>query len=192
MIVIDKIILSDEIIEKQFVCNLTACKGACCVEGDSGAPLEAAEVKMLESISKKVLPYLTDEGKAAIEAQGTSVTEEGEARTPLINNRACAYVTFDEKGTALCAIEKAYNDKQIDFKKPVSCHLYPIRIKKYEDFEAVNYSSWDICDPACTLGKELQVPVYKFLKEPLIRKYGEDFYNVLDQVASGTTQQEQE
>lgn len=177
-------IVSEEIIEKDFVCNLSACKGACCIDGDAGAPLEQSETEILKDIYPKIKHLLRPEGIAAIEQQGTYiVTEFNEFETPLIDGADCAYVIFDKKGTALCGIEEAYNQKVIDWKKPVSCHLYPIRVKDYTEFSAVNYDKWEICDDACTLGKELQVPVYKFVKEALIRKFGEDWYAQLEAVA---------
>lgn len=184
MFQLGKTIVSEDIIQKDFVCNLTACKGACCIDGDAGAPLELEETKILEAIYDKVKPLLRPEGIAAIEAQGTFITTDfGDFETPLINDADCAYVIFDGKGTALCALEEAYNKGLTDWKKPVSCHLYPIRIKEYSEFSAVNYERWDICDPACSLGKELQVPIYKFVKEALIRKFGEDWYAELERVA---------
>lgn len=184
MFQLGKTIVSEEIIEKDFVCNLSACKGACCVDGDAGAPLELEETKILEDIYSKVKPFLRKEGISAIEVQGTFTTNDfGEHETPLIDGADCAYVFFDKKGTALCGIEEAYNQGVIDWKKPVSCHLYPIRVKDYTEFSAVNYHKWEICDDACTLGKELQVPVYKFVKQALIRKFGEDWYMELEKVA---------
>ena len=184
MFQLGKTIISEDIIEKDFVCNLSACKGACCIDGDAGAPLSKEEAQILEDIYPKVKPFLRKKGIEAIEAQGTSTTNEwDEIETPLINGEDCAYVIFDEKNTALCAIEEAYNQGEISWKKPVSCHLYPIRVKEYTEFSAVNYEKWDICDDACTLGKELQVPVYKFVKEALIRKFGEDWYTELEKVA---------
>ncbi|MDX1270719.1 DUF3109 family protein [Bizionia paragorgiae] len=185
MFQLGKTIVSEAIIEKDFVCNLSACKGACCIDGDAGAPLTKEETEILEDVYPKVKPYLRQEGIDAIEAQGTfTVSEFGEFETPLINGADCAYVIFDEKKTALCALEEAYNQGDITWKKPVSCHLYPIRIKDYSEFSAVNYEKWDICDDACSLGKELQVPVYKFVKEALIRKFGEDWYAELEKVAA--------
>lgn len=176
-------IVSEDVLEKEFVCNLSACHGACCVDGDAGAPLTEDETKILEHIYPKVKPLLRPEGVAAIEAQGTWVVgTDGDLETPLIDNRDCAYVIFDGP-TALCGIEQAYNQKLIDWKKPVSCHLYPIRIKEFSSFSAVNYDKWDICDPACTLGKELEVPVYKFVKEALIRRFGADWYAELETIA---------
>ncbi|WP_296314720.1 DUF3109 family protein [Winogradskyella sp. UBA3174] len=184
MFQLGKTIISEDIIEKDFLCNLSACKGACCIDGDAGAPLEQSEVKILEDIYPKVKPFLREEGIKAIEAQGTSVkTAFGDLETPLINGADCAYVIFDEKNTALCAIEEAYNQGEVDWKKPISCHLYPVRIRDYTEFSAVNYDKWEICDDACTLGKELQVPVYRFVKEALIRKFGEDWYAELEKVA---------
>jgi len=184
MFQIGKTIVSEDIIEKDFLCNLTACKGACCVDGDAGAPLETDEAKILENIYPIIKPYLREESIEAIESQGTHVvTEGGELETPLINGADCVYVIFDEKNTALCAIEEAYNQGEIDWKKPVSCHLYPVRVQKYEEFSAVNYHHWQICETACSLGAQLKVPIYKFVKEALIRKFGKDWYDELDRVA---------
>ncbi|MBA5792196.1 DUF3109 family protein [Flavobacterium sp. xlx-214] len=183
MFQIGKTIVSDEVLENEFVCNLTACKGQCCIDGDAGAPLSKEETTILEEIYPKIKSYLRPEGIAVIEEQGTWVVgEDGEHETPLIEGRECAYVIFD-KDTALCGIEQAYNEGLVQWKKPISCHLYPIRIKEYSQFSAVNYNRWYICDDACALGKELEVPVYKFLKEPLIRKFGEDWYAELETVA---------
>lgn len=184
MFQLGKTIVSEDIIDKDFVCNLSACKGACCVDGDAGAPLDKEEAAILDKIYSKVKPFLRKEGIAEIEKQGAWVTNEwGELETPLINGADCAYVIFDEKKTALCGIEEAYNQGEIDWKKPVSCHLYPVRVKDYSEFSAVNYHKWEICDDACTLGKELQVPVYKFVKQALIRKFGENWYAELEKVA---------
>lgn len=185
MFQLGKTIVSEEILQKDFVCNLSACKGACCIDGDAGAPLNEEEVEILEKVYPSVKPFLRPEGIKAIEEQGTSITTDlGELETPLINGHDCAYVTIDEKGIAKCGIEEAHAHGAISWKKPVSCHLYPIRVKDYSEFSAVNYHKWDICDDACTLGKELQVPVYKFVKEALIRKFGEDWYLELEKVAS--------
>lgn len=183
MLEIDGKIISFEVFQKKFVCDLSACKGACCVEGDSGAPLSDDEVEILEEIYPTVKPYMTAEGIAAIEAQGTSVMDwEDEYVTPLVDNKECAYVTY-ENGITKCAIEIAWKDGKIDFPKPVSCHLYPIRIKEYKEFHAVNYDKWDICKPACDCGEKLQVPVYKFVKNAIIRRYGSDFYNEMETAA---------
>jgi len=179
-----KTIVSEDIIEKDFMCNLSACKGACCVGGDAGAPLEEEEVKILQKMYPKIKPFLRPEGIKVIEEQGVFVTlEDGELETPLVNNENCAYVSFDNRGVAICGIEEAYNQGEISWKKPVSCHLYPVRVKDYSEFSAVNYHKWKICDDACTLGKELQIPIYKFVKEALIRKFGEDWYMELEKAA---------
>lgn len=173
-------IISEEIFSEEFVCNLSKCKGACCVEGDSGAPLDENELEILDEIYEKVKPYLRKEGIEAIEKQGKYVKDsEGEWTTPLVNNRECAYVIFDDKNIAKCGIEKAWEEGKVEFKKPISCHLYPIRLKEYKKFTAVNYHSWDICSPACALGKELKVNVAHFLKDALIRKFGQDWYDQL-------------
>jgi hypothetical protein len=183
MFQLGKTIVSEDILEKEFVCNLSACKGACCVDGDAGAPLNEEETKILEEIYPLVKPFLRKEGIEAIEAQGTWVVgTDGDLETPLIDNKDCAYVIFDGK-TALCGIEQAYNQGVVHWKKPVSCHLYPIRIKDFSEFSAVNYDRWEICDDACSLGKELEVPVYKFVKEALIRRFGIDWYSELEKVA---------
>ena len=182
MIQIDDKLISEDLFSEEFVCNLAKCKGICCVEGDAGAPLDEDETKILDEIYPKIKPYLRPEGIQAIEEQGTYTLDfEGDLVTPLVNNAECAYVIFDEKGYTKCAIEKAYEDGVIDWQKPISCHLYPIRITEYSNFSAINYHEWDICSDACTLGKELGVKVYQFLKKPLIRKYGEEFYQTLSE-----------
>ena len=184
MFQLDKTIVSEEILEKEFVCNLSACKGACCVNGDAGAPLENEELKELEEILPILKKHLRKEGLEAIRTQGAYTTNDlGEHETTLINGEDCAYVIYDEKNVALCGIEEAYNQGEITFKKPVSCHLYPIRIKQYSEFAAVNYDKWEICDDACSLGKELSVPVYKFVKQALERKFGEAWFAELDKIA---------
>ncbi len=175
--------LSDDIKEHFFVCNLEKCKGACCVEGDLGAPLEESELKILEDSYEAVKPYLMPAGVKAIEKLGKYILdEEGDYSTTTIDGAECAYAVYDEKGILKCGIEQAYKDGKTTFRKPISCHLYPIRAKKYDEFEALNYDQWDICNPACGFGKELGVPVYKFLKEPLIRRYGKDWYGELERI----------
>jgi hypothetical protein len=182
MIQIDDKIVSQEIFDQQFVCDLNACKGACCVEGESGAPLLKNEAKELEKFYPIIKKYLSVDGKKAIKKQGFSVIDsDNDLTTPLVNNRECAYV-FNDSGIIKCAIEKAYLEDKISFKKPISCHLYPIRITEYKEFDAVNYESNKICSPACNLGELLKVSVFRFLKEPLIRKYGESFYTELEVV----------
>lgn len=184
MFQLGKTIVSEDIIEKEFVCNLGACKGACCIEGEAGAPVTEEEVAILKKIYPKVKPFLRPEGIAAIEAQGTHVlSEREELETPLVNGAECAYVTFTENGTASCGIEDAHNAGEISFKKPISCHLYPVRVQDYSEFAAVNYHKWPICNDACTMGKELKVPVYKFVKDALIRRFGTHWYAELEKVA---------
>ncbi len=185
MFQLGKTIVSEEILEKDFVCNLSACKGDCCVHGDAGAPLEKKEAEMLDSIYEKVRPYLRPEGNAAIQKQGTFIEKDnGDLETPLVDGAECAYVTFDNKGIAHCGIEQAYNDEAISWQKPLSCHLYPVRITEYSAFSALNYHKWQICDPACSLGRELKIPIYKFVKDALIRRFGREWYSELEEVAA--------
>lgn len=185
MIAVENTLISEDVINKQFVCDLNACKGACCVAGDSGAPLNKDELPILESVLEQVKPYMVPKGIKAVEKHGSYVVDEdGDYTTTLVSDKAeCAFVYFDEKKTALCAIEKAYTEGKITWKKPISCHLYPIRVSNLKAHEALNYDKWDVCKPACACGKKLQVPVYKFLKEPLIRKYGKDWYKKLEKTA---------
>ncbi|MFH6602909.1 DUF3109 family protein [Maribacter algicola] len=184
MFQIGKTIISEEILENDFVCNLSACKGKCCVDGNAGAPLEDRETEILVDVYSDVKPFLRPEGIAAIERQGAFVKgDDGEWETPLVNNSECAYVVFDKSGTAKCGLEAAYDQGAIKWKKPVSCHLYPIRVREYTELTAVNYHKWEICDQACVLGSELKVPIYKFVKEALIRKFGLSWYTELEQVA---------
>lgn len=184
MFQIGNTLISEEILENEFVCNLAACKGACCVDGESGAPLTVEETKILPEIFEKVKPFLREEGIKAISENGTFVKgEDGEWETPLVNNSECAYVIFD-KNIAKCGLEAAYNAGETTWKKPVSCHLYPVRVREYSEFSAVNYHKWTICDPACQLGEELKVPIYKFVKGALIRKFGDAWYQELEEVAA--------
>lgn len=196
MLIVKDVLVSDEIVEEQFICNLKACKGACCWEGDWGAPLETAELHILEQIYEHVTPYLSEEGKAVIKEDGlfTFYKEPKEYGTPLLKNGACAYMTYDEIGIAKCGIEQAYLAGATDFKKPISCHLYPIRVteNKKTGFESLNYDEWEICSAACQLGKKEQVPVYRFVKEALVRKYGEAFYEELDMIAKYVLREEEE
>lgn len=182
---IDGAVVAEDVMSRQFICNLHKCKGACCVKGDAGAPLEEAETKLLESEFDKIKPFLRVEGIRSIEDQGTWIKDpqDGEAVTPLVNNKECAYVVFEADGTALCGIERAWSAGATSFQKPISCHLYPIRITKYKTFEAVNYHRWEICDPACELGTQLRIPVHSFLKKALIRKYGAEWYEKLAEAA---------
>lgn len=184
MYIIGNIMVSDDVADEHFACNLTACKGACCWEGDFGAPLEREELAILEDIYPAVEPYLTTEGRAAIHEQGVYTVnhQQDTYDTPLVDGKACAYLTLSDRGIALCGIEQAYRDGKIGWKKPISCHLYPIRVKSNPavDFEALNYDVWDICSAACSKGKRERIRVYEFAKPALIRKYGEEWYEELD------------
>lgn len=188
MIVIDNILVSDDVLSEQFVCDLNHCKGGCCEDGDAGAPLMDEELKQLADNFEAIKPYLTAEGLAEIERQGKYVHDQYFGWvTPTVNNAICAYGFRDEKGIIKCGIEQAYNDGKLNWKKPVSCHLFPIKTEKSrldKDLEFVNYvPREDLCSAACSLGKQLKMPVYKFLKEAIIRKYGEAFYNSLEATA---------
>lgn len=185
MIQIEDKIISEDIFTEKFVCNISKCKGICCVEGDVGAPLDKEELEILDQIYPKVKPFLRNEGIIALEKQGTWTTDpmDGDYVTPMVENKECAYVIFDDNGATKCGIEKAYEAGAVDWQKPISCHLYPIRTKNYSTFTAINYHEWSVCSDACQLGKELKIPVYKFLKIPLIRKYGETFYTTLSEAA---------
>jgi hypothetical protein len=185
MIAIDNVLLSDEIIEERFVCDLDKCKGGCCVDGDCGAPLTEEETKIIARIYPEIKSYLVPEFVAEIERQGThTVDDEYGFVTPTVNGGICVYGYTDEAGIVKCGIEKAWKEGKVDFRKPVSCHLFPIRVISHPGYEAVNYEPRKpMCKPACKLGKQLKVPVYVFLKEAIVRKYGEEFYEALDAVA---------
>ncbi|MEL6670845.1 MAG: DUF3109 family protein [Bacteroidota bacterium] len=194
IIEIDGKYVSGDVKDEMFACDISACKGACCVEGDLGAPLAKEEVGILEEIYPKVKPFMRKEGIRAIQAQGTSIVDiMNMESTPLVKGKECAYVTFKD-GIALCAIEGAYLAGEIDFRKPISCHLYPIRAYTYKEVERLNYDRWSICGAACAKGKKEGVMVYEFVKDALIRKYGEDFYETLDaivksQMAEGSSEE---
>lgn len=187
MIAIDNKLVSDEIIEAQFVCDLNKCKGGCCVDGDAGAPLEKDELARLNEVYDVVLPYLDEEHKRELQKQGRYVYDkEFGWVTPTIASKVCVYAIKDGKGVVKCGIEQAYLDGKINWKKPISCHLFPIRISHSRDkqTEYLNYEPReDLCSAACSLGKKLKVPVYVFLKESLIRKYGTEFYEALEATA---------
>ena len=185
LIAIDKVLVSDEIVEKQFVCDLNKCKGGCCEDGDAGAPLQKAELAELNKIYETIKPYLTPEGIEEIERQGKYVyNREFGWVTPTIQDKMCVYGVRDKHGIIQCGIERAYNDGKIDWKKPISCHLFPVIVKRSRGYEMVNYEPREtLCSPACALGKKLKVPVYVFLKEPLTRRFGAEFYQALEQIA---------
>lgn len=175
-------LISEDLFEERFVCDLNACKGACCVAGESGAPLEQEEAELLKQLWPKIKPYIPDKGQRAIDTHGVSeVDEDGDLVTTLVEGRGeCAFTVFDDKGIALCGVEKAWKDGAIPFRKPISCHLYPIRIAKLKFHEGLNYHRWPICKPACECGAKLEVPVFRFLKDALTRKYGTDWYDELE------------
>jgi hypothetical protein len=185
VIAIDKVLISDDVVEAKFVCDLHKCKGGCCEDGDAGAPLEKEEKKFIDQYFDVIRPYLTPEGLEEIERTGRySYDREFGWVTPTVDGKICAYGYRDKAGIIKCGIEQAYYDGKLDWKKPISCHLYPIRITKSKNYTMVNYEPRDVlCQPGCALGKKLKLPVYEFLKEAITRKFGEEFYDVLHQVA---------
>lgn len=193
MIAIDHVLVSDQVITDAFVCDLTSCKGACCVDGDAGAPLDRKELQKIDEVFDAVLPYLSEVSKQEIERQGRYVYDKEYGWvTPTINSAVCVYGIKDDKGIVKCGIEQAYIDGKVTWKKPISCHLFPIIVKKSSDgiTEYANYEPReDHCKAACALGKKLKVPVYQFLKEPLVRKFGINFYEALDATAQHLNQQ---
>jgi hypothetical protein len=181
MIEIGHTLISRDVLEKYFTCNLSECKGACCIEGDSGAPLTPEEAKIIEQEYPLIKNYLPLKHQREIEKHGFSVIDsDGDLVTPLVNNRQCAYSYYNDKGILRCSIERLYSEGKTSFIKPLSCHLFPIRIKEYENFDAVNYEELDICKPGRILGELNHTRLYQFLKEPLIRKYGKEWYQELE------------
>lgn len=185
MIEIDGKIVSADLLRECFACDLAQCKGICCVEGNAGAPLEPEEIGELEAEYPHYEPYMTPAGIAAVEAQGFAVLdEEGDLTTPLVRNAECAYAC-QEDGITLCAIERAWRDGRTPFRKPVSCHLYPIRLVRFSNGTVgLNYHRWDVCAPARTCGRKVGLPVYKALREPIVRRFGEAFYTALEAAES--------
>lgn len=181
MIEIDDKIVSADLLRECFACDLSKCKGICCVEGNAGAPLEEEEVGILEREYEAYKPFMAGEGVAAVEKQGFAVLDEdGDLTTPLVNDAECAY-SYRENGITLCAIERAWREGKTSFHKPISCHLYPIRVTKFSNGTfGLNYHRWSVCKSACECGKKLGIPVYKSLKEPIIRQFGEEFYEALE------------
>ena len=181
MIQIDETIISLDLLDEKFVCDLASCKGICCIEGDDGAPLELEEVKIIDDILPLIWDDLTDKSKAVIQKQGISyIDDDGEPVTSIVNGAECVFTYTDSTGICKCAIEKAFREGKTDFYKPISCHLYPVRLQKYEEFTAVNYHRWSVCNCARKLGGKLKIPVYQFLKEPLIRKFGTEWFEQLE------------
>jgi hypothetical protein len=188
MIAIGNVLVSDQVVSEQFVCDLHKCKGACCVDGDAGAPLDKEELKRIDEVVEAVLPYLNEKSISEINRQGRYVYDkEFGWVTPTINSQICVYGITDKDGIVKCGIEQAYLDGKVKWKKPISCHLFPVIVKKSKDgvTEYANYEPReDNCKAACSLGKKLKVPVYQFLKEPLVRRFGEAFYEALDATAT--------
>ena len=190
MIQIDDTLVSVDCLSEKFCCDLEACKGACCVEGDAGAPVELDEVAGIEEALPEVWPMLSASAQAVIDRQGVAYTdEEGDLVTSIVNGKDCVFTCYDEAGHCYCALEKAYREGRTAFFKPLSCHLYPIRLKKIGDGVALNYHRWDVCRPAVKKGKMLDLPVYRFLREPLERRFGKAWYEELEEVASALHEQ---
>lgn len=193
MFQIDNTLVSLDVVERCFICDLSKCKGACCIEGDSGAPLLEEEVAELEKALPIVWDDLSPRAQEIIEEQGVSyIDEQGDLVTSIVNGKDCAFTCYDTDGTCKCALEKAFREGKLSFYKPVSCHLYPIRVAEYDTFSAVNLHRWKICKAAEVLGRKENLPVYKFLKEPLIRRFGEAWYQTLEEIAVEWNKQKEE
>ena len=183
MVEIEDKIISDELFEKKFVCDLQKCKGGCCVEGDSGAPLKSKEIKEIAKNLSIIKSEMSTKGLNAIKNNDFHyVDSDGDKVTKLVDGKECVFVVFDKNNIAKCSIESAYRKNRINFNKPISCHLYPVRVKKYDSFTSINVDSWHVCKPACECGTELNVPVFKFLKDAIVRSWGLDFFHHLDSV----------
>ena len=187
MFLIQNILVHRDILQEEFVCNLSVCKGACCVEGDFGAPLDEEEKEMITKAVKDLYPLMDHESKKIIDQKGMwryypEISSDG---TPLRQDGSCVYLLSDHLGIARCGFELLFDQGLYDFKKPISCHLYPIRVSKEEEisFEALNYDRWEICQSACSLGNKMTIPLYQFCRESIVRKYGETFYNELEEIA---------
>lgn len=185
MIQIDDTLISFDLLDQYFLCDLGKCKGICCIEGESGAPLEKEEEALLEEVLPVIWDDLTPKAQDVINKQGVAyIDSDGDLVTSIVDGKNCVFTCNDADGICKCAIEKAYREGRTTFYKPISCHLYPVRITKYKKFEAVNYHRWEICKVAEVLGKRERLPLYRFLKEPLIRKYGEEWYEALCECAA--------
>ncbi len=191
MLIIDKVVIASDVISDEFVCDLHKCKGACCVEGENGAPLQEDELDKIDEVIEVVKPYLSQEAIDVLQGEGGyEIDEDGDYAVTAINGRECAFAFYDDKGILKCSIEQAHKDGKTDFQKPISCHMYPIRVQKLEGHEALNYERWHICSPACDLGQELKVPVYKFLREALTRRYGQAWYEKLEKTVQAKAAQD--
>lgn len=184
MIQIGNTLISDDIFEEQFICDLCKCKGQCCVDGDAGAPLTNQECIQIQEILPQIWDELSPKAQELINEQGIAYTDtDGELVTSIINGEECVFTYFDENGICKCAIDKAWREGRISIEKPISCHLYPIRLTEYTEFTAVNYHRWSVCKPAVKLGQKEGVPIYRFLRDPLIRRFGETWYEELCETA---------
>ncbi len=185
MFLIQNTLVSLDVLEKEFCCDLDKCRGCCCIEGDAGAPISDEEVKQVEQILPLLLPDMTKQAREVVAKQGISYLDpSGERVTSIVNDKDCVFARTDHNGWCYCLIEKAYNDGRIPFKKPISCHLYPIRLTKVGNYTGVEYHRWDICHCARQLGKKIHTPLYQFLREPLIRRFGQEWYNELELTAN--------
>jgi len=184
VLIIDDVLVTDGVLQNKFVCKLDACKGACCVEGDAGPPITHAEAIALEDHLEAIAPYMDAKGLAVAREEGVWEEDvEGELTATIVNGRECVFAYYDAEQVLKCAVETAQQAGAIDFEKPLSCHLYPIRVVENGPFKQLHYNEWDICSPACAFGEELGVPVYRFLKAPLIRAFGEEWYEALEKNA---------
>lgn len=191
MIIVGQALVSEDILEKKFQCQIRTCKGECCVQGDSGAPLDEEELEIIASEYKEYVPFMSADGLAKVAEGGFYEKDrDGDLVTNCLPTGECVFVVYDELGIAGCAIEKAYFANKSWFRKPMSCHLYPIRAKKYGDYMALNYHTWNICSEACKVGEEKKIPVYQFLKEALTRKMGPSWYEEFEAVAEAWNQRE--
>lgn len=184
MFIVGNAIVSKDIIEEAFVCNIEKCKGACCIEGDQGAPLDEEDIASIQKNLLAVKPYMSEKGRELLAEKGFHETDpDGDEVTTCLPSGECVFAVYDEKNVLHCAIQQANLKEQFDYPKPISCHLYPIRVSKFKQEDALAYHQWHLCKPACALGQELHVPVYKFLQEPLVRKYGQSWWDELDDIA---------
>lgn len=184
MVEIQDTLVALDVFREKFCCDLSACKGACCIEGDAGAPVKIDEVVELEDAADLVWDELSAQAQSMIDKQGVVYTDpDGDLVTSIVNGKDCVFTCYDDKGCCFCAIDKAFREGKCAFRKPVSCYLYPIRLSKVGDMTAVNYHRWDVCKDAVALGEKLGLPVYKFLKEPLIQVFGQEWWDEVDTVA---------
>lgn len=180
MLEIQNTVVSLDLIERFFCCNLDECLGACCIEGDAGAPVTPEEQSQIEKELPKIFDELLPRAQRELKERGVAyIDEEGDLVTTIVNGRDCAFTCYDSGGKCLCAFERAFREGRTTFRKPASCHLYPVRITEYPSFTAVNFHRWKICKPAEKLGRKLGLRAYRFLREPLIARFGREWYDEL-------------